>query len=208
MMATSTKMAATKSSAVEYVELIMATSFFRSERSEPRRSVPPAPDLGGGICHNLGQKIGGALAKGARRRERPSHCKPVEPTFVAWPSNLKHRLTENSRMRRIAQATGWILLFAIVVVSFAPPELRPETNLPNDLEHAAIFFLAGCAFGVGYANGFLGWLYSGLIGTTAVIEIVQLAIPGRHARLLDFVVDAVSIAIGLAIGARLARIWQ
>ena len=36
--------------------------------------------------------------------------------------------------------TGWILLFAIAAVSLVPADFRPEINLPNDLEHAAIFF--------------------------------------------------------------------
>ena len=61
-------------------------------------------------------------------------------------------------LQRGALRSRWILLFAIAAVSLVPAELRPEINLPNDLEHAAIFFLAGCAFGVGYPNGFLGWL--------------------------------------------------
>ncbi len=68
----------------------------------------------------------------------------------------------------------------------------------------AIFFLASCAFGVGYTDDFLGW-FPGLMAFTLAIEIAQLAIAGRHARLLDFVVDAASIGIGLVIGARLAR---
>ena len=55
-------------------------------------------------------------------------------------------------MRRLAQATGWILLFAIAAVSVVPPELRPDTTLPHALEHAAIYFLAGWAFGVGYSK--------------------------------------------------------
>jgi hypothetical protein len=95
---------------------------------------------------------------------------------------------------------GWILLFAIAAVSLVPAELRPEINLPNDLEHAAIFFLAGCAFGVGYPNGFPGWLL-GPAAFTLAIEITQLWIPGVTLGLLDFVIDAVSTSIGLAIGA-------
>src|SRR5215510_2694708 len=108
-------------------------------------------------------------------------------------------------MRRLARATGWILLFGIAVISIAPPELRPETVLPHDLEHATIFFLAGCAFGIGYPNGFQNWLL-GLTAFTLAIEIAQVWVSGRHARLLDFAVDAVSIGIGLAIGATLARV--
>jgi len=68
-------------------------------------------------------------------------------------------------------------------------------------------FFAGCALGVGYPNSFLGWLL-GLTAFSLAIEVAQLLIPGRHARLLDFVVDTVSIGVGLAIGTRLARFKQ
>jgi hypothetical protein len=84
-------------------------------------------------------------------------------------------------MRQLAQATGWVLLFAIAVVSLVPPGLRPETGVPHKLEHAAIFLLAGFAFGVGYSNGFLRCLL-GLTLFTVAIELAQLWIPGRHAR--------------------------
>ena len=67
-------------------------------------------------------------------------------------------------MRRLDQVTGWVLLFAIAIVSLVPPELRLETNFPHDLEHSRIFFrwlrlgrrlpkqLSRLAFG---PNGFL-----------------------------------------------------
>jgi VanZ family protein len=107
-------------------------------------------------------------------------------------------------MRRLAQAIGWALLFAIAVVSFVPPQLRPETTLPHDLEHAAIFFLAGFAFGLGYQDRLMPWLF-GLSAFALAIEIIQLGIPGRHARASDFVVDAVAIATGLFMGVTLDR---
>ena len=87
--------------------------------------------------------------------------------------------TENSWVQRLAQASGWILLFAIAAVSVVPAELRPNTALPHDLEHAGIYFLAGCAFGLSYPNRFLAWLV-GLSTSTLAIEIAQLWVPGRH----------------------------
>jgi hypothetical protein len=55
--------------------------------------------------------------------------------------------------------------------------------LPNDLEHAAILFIACCALGVGYPTGFLDWLLS-LVVFTFAIEIAQRD-TGRHVRLFD-----------------------
>jgi VanZ family protein len=108
------------------------------------------------------------------------------------------------QVKRLAQAAGWGLLLAIAAVSLVPPELRPTTDFPNYLEHATIFFLAGLALGIGYPSGVLGWILR-LTAFTAAIEIAQLWVPGRHARLLDFAVDAFSICMGLAIGASLAK---
>jgi VanZ family protein len=107
-------------------------------------------------------------------------------------------------MRRLAQATSWILLFAIAAVSVVPAELRPVTIFQHNLEHALIFFLTGCAFGLGYPNDFARWLVG--LGTFALaIEIAQIWTPGRHARVLDFLVDAFSVGVGLVVGMMLAR---
>ena len=43
------------------------------------------------------------------------------------------------------------------------------------------------------------WFAAGLIVFAAAIEIAQYWIPGRHARLGDFIVDAVSACVGVAV---------
>jgi len=107
-------------------------------------------------------------------------------------------------MRRIAQAASWILLFSIVALSVVPVDLRPITILPHSVEHAAIFFLAGCFFGIANANHFIKTLLC-LGAFSLVVEVIQIWVPGRHARVSDFLVDALSIAVGLVGGAALAR---
>ena len=107
-------------------------------------------------------------------------------------------------MRRMAQATSWILLFSIAALSVVPADLRPVTIFAHDVEHAAIYFLAGCAFGRAYADHFVITLV-GLSAFTLVMEVIQIWIPGRHARASDFVVDAFAIAVGLVGGAALAQ---
>lgn len=59
-----------------------------------------------------------------------------------------------------------------------------------------IFWATGAAFRLGYS------LQSGLLVILFVIfagclEIIQLFVPGRHARLSDFLVDALAMFIGL-----------
>jgi len=112
---------------------------------------------------------------------------------------------------RIIQASrfvAWVLAALIVVLSLVPAALRPETGAPHDVEHFAIFAATGLAFGLGYErrHGLIGVL---LVIFAAAVECAQLPIPGRHARLSDFIVDALAMCVGLfavSIGARtLAR---
>jgi VanZ family protein len=97
-----------------------------------------------------------------------------------------------SRLGRIA---GWTLVTAIIVLSVVPPNLRPETDLPHALEHFAIYWATGVAFALGYS--FTPLLVTVLVLFSGVAEILQLFIPGRHARVSDFIVDALASVIGL-----------
>jgi VanZ family protein len=110
-------------------------------------------------------------------------------------------------MRRIAQAICWVLLSAIVALSITPAEMRPVTIFPHDFEHAAIYFLTGCAFGLVYSANFFNCL-AGLSGFTLLVEVIQLWIPGRHARVSDFLVDAFAITAGLVGGTALAQLTR
>jgi VanZ family protein len=95
----------------------------------------------------------------------------------------------------LARIGGWSLVAAIVVLSLVPATLRPETGLPHNFEHLAIYWATGLAFALGYALTPL--LASILVIFSGAVEILQLFVPGRHARLTDFIVDALASLIGL-----------
>jgi VanZ family protein len=95
----------------------------------------------------------------------------------------------------LARLGGWSLAAAIVVLSVVPATLRPETSLPHIFEHFAIFWATGLAFALGYSLTPL--LATSLVVFAGAVEVLQLFIPGRHARLSDFVVDALASVIGL-----------
>ena len=57
----------------------------------------------------------------------------------------------------------------------------------------------GAAFGIGY-NRRPNLLMVGLVIFAGAIEIAQVLIPGRHARLSDFLVDAVSMCVTVIAG--------
>jgi VanZ family protein len=100
-------------------------------------------------------------------------------------------------MLKVVRISAWLLAAAIVVLSLVPPSLRPETDLPHDLEHFAIFAATGLAFGLGYGRRYLAVAVA-LVIFTGAIEIAQIVVPDRHARLGDFIVDALAVCIGLA----------
>jgi VanZ family protein len=99
-------------------------------------------------------------------------------------------------MLKAARIIGWLLATAIVVFSLVPPDLRPVTYAPHDFEHFAIFAATGLAFGLGYGPRYP--IAIALIIFAGAIEVAQLFVPGRHARLSDFMVGALAACIGLA----------
>jgi hypothetical protein len=54
--------------------------------------------------------------------------------------------------RRLLQLLVWLCVAAIAALSLVAPSLRPVTVLPHDLEHAAIFAIAGLLAGLGYPD--------------------------------------------------------
>jgi VanZ family protein len=93
---------------------------------------------------------------------------------------------------------GWLLVAVIVFLTLSPASYRPVTKVSHDMEHFLIYLMLGIAFGVGYARQW--WPVAlGLVGFTAAVEFAQLFVPGRHARLSDFVIDAGAVCLGIAI---------
>ena len=83
------------------------------------------------------------------------------------------------------------------MLSLVPPWLRPETDVPHDLEHFSIFFVTGAAFGVGYSRR-PKLVAAVLVIFAAAVELAQIVDPGRHARVSDFIVDALAACVGSA----------
>jgi VanZ family protein len=102
--------------------------------------------------------------------------------------------------QRLFRLIAWACVAAIVILSLVSPSLRPVTRLPHDLEHLAIFAVTGFALGIGYPGRLLH--HVGLLVIFAgAIELAQFVTPGRHPRLIDFVVDALSACAGAALAA-------
>jgi VanZ family protein len=114
-------------------------------------------------------------------------------------------ISEGSQVFKAARIAAWTLAAVIVILSLVPPTLRPETGTPHSFEHFTIFAATGFAFGLGYKrrHDLIAIL---LVIFTGVIEIAQLFVPGRHARLGDFIIDAVAACIGLVMASLLSLV--
>ena len=96
---------------------------------------------------------------------------------------------------KAARICGWIATAVIVILSLVPASLRPVTGAPHEVEHFLIFAITGLFFGIGYRPRPRSAI--GLVLFAGAIELVQLIVPGRHARLSDFIVDALAALFGL-----------
>src|SRR4051794_1253334 len=95
---------------------------------------------------------------------------------------------------------AWPLAAALAFATLGPPGLRPHSDLGQNGEHALAFVLIGLIFGLAYPQR--RWLTGILAGVTiGLIEVLQFWAPGRHARLSDFIVDALATCAGLAAAA-------
>jgi VanZ family protein len=102
------------------------------------------------------------------------------------------------KMQKIFRLTAWLLVLAIIVLSLGPPSSRPVTGAGHGLEHLLIFLATGLAFGLGYLRRF--WSLSmALLTFAAAIEVAQMWVPGRHARLSDFLADAMASCLGVGL---------
>src|SRR3954468_14323699 len=103
-------------------------------------------------------------------------------------------------MTFILRITAWLLVVAVTFATLGPPQYRPHSPLGQDAEHALAFVLVGLAFGAAYPRG--RRLTTGFaVVLIGVLELLQLWMPGRHARLQDFVVDALAACAGIAAAA-------
>jgi VanZ family protein len=110
-------------------------------------------------------------------------------------------------MTLILRIFAWLLAAAVTFATLGPPRYRPHSNLGQDGEHALAFVLVGLAFGLAYTRNRL--LTAGIaVVMIGVIEILQLWMPGRHARVEDFVVDALAACAGFAAAAAVDWVAQ
>lgn len=105
-------------------------------------------------------------------------------------------------MNTLLRTIAWILAAAVAFATLGPPTYRPHSDLGQNGEHTLAFVLVGLSFGLAYARN--RWSTAAIcVVLIGVLEIMQLWMPGRHARLEDFVVDALAACAGFTLAAAL-----
>lgn len=105
-------------------------------------------------------------------------------------------------MNIVLRMIAWILAAAVAFATLGPATYRPHSDLSQNGEHALAFVLVGLAFGLAYGRN--RWATAAIcVVVIGLLEALQLWMPGRHARLEDFVVDALAACVGLALAAGL-----
>ncbi|MFL5238681.1 MAG: VanZ family protein [Rhizomicrobium sp.] len=95
---------------------------------------------------------------------------------------------------------AWLLAAAVTFVTLGPQDVRPHPIFGQHADHALAFLLVGTVFGLAYPQR--RWTASVVaVASIGLLEIMQLWVPGRHARFGDFMVDALSACVGFALSA-------
>jgi VanZ family protein len=113
--------------------------------------------------------------------------------FAADLSELAYR-----HYQVLARFVAWVGIIAIVILSVLPAEDRPLTGFGPPLEHFAAFSLVAAIFAIGYDMSLVRLVLLALI-FCAGIELAQVPLPTRHARLSDFAVDFLSCCYAIAL---------
>ena len=112
-------------------------------------------------------------------------------------------MTRSTGLRVLA----WLLLAGLIFVTLSPINLRPISPLPTQLERAIALAVVGFVFALAYPRHL--WVVALLVlGSTMLLEFLQLVQPSRHGRVIDVMVKLVGGGFGLAAGTILTRLTR
>src|SRR6476620_7480825 len=108
--------------------------------------------------------------------------------------------------RAPTRVLAWIGIFTIVVLSVVPANERPVTSAElwfglvygHWLEHFAAFALVAAVFAIGYRFSPIRLLLLACLFCGG-IELLQLPLPTRHARVSDFVIDFLGACFAIVV---------
>jgi hypothetical protein len=97
-----------------------------------------------------------------------------------------------------ARALAWIGILAIIVLSVVPAAYRPVVGTGQSFEHFTAFALVAGVFAIGYRLPLIRLLFLAFFFCGG-IELLQVPLPTRHARVSDIVIDFVGSCFAIAV---------
>jgi len=105
--------------------------------------------------------------------------------------------TQLANYRPLARIVAWLGILVIIILSVVPAQERPVTAAGSIAEHFAIFAIVGAAFTIGYELSLIRLLFLALLFSGG-IELLQIPLPTRHARMSDFIIDLAASGSAIA----------
>jgi VanZ family protein len=96
------------------------------------------------------------------------------------------------------RALAWLGVFAILILSVVPADERPVFGIGQGFEHVTAFGLVAGVFAIGYRLTLIRLLLMALLFCGG-IELLQVPLPTRHARVSDFVIDLLGSYLAIAL---------
>jgi VanZ family protein len=96
------------------------------------------------------------------------------------------------------RAMGLACVVALIVLSLLPGNERPHTGSPGQLEHTVAYFGTAAFLALGFrttTDRVTAILL--LIGLAAVLEVIQLVIPGRYSQIIDWLASSLGAGAGV-----------
>lgn len=134
------------------------------------------------------------LVSGLRRKVAVASAAPLDRLLT---NRLIHRCIP---MRaRVKKALPLLAIAAIIVLSLVPGQLQVRTGVSRHLEHFAAYFAVAGVLAFVWGQALLGLFSIGvlLMGLAAAMELAQVVVPGRTARLSDLAASDLGVAAGL-----------
>jgi VanZ family protein len=105
--------------------------------------------------------------------------------------------------RKITLIAAWAWLAFIALATLSPAHLRPELTTTEPaaivvLEHVGAYALLGILFSASYRHR-PAQIMIIVFGSAVLLELLQLAVPGRDARLVDAAEKLLGGGVGIAI---------
>jgi VanZ family protein len=110
-------------------------------------------------------------------------------------------------MQKIVSAAAWACLVFIALATLSPAHLRPgptedEPALIVFVEHVGAFSVLGLLFAIGYPRRPV-FVCIAVLGSALVLELAQILIPDRDARIFDALEKMAGGVCGVIVGFRL-----